>query len=135
MLALTLLSMPLLALAAVPAPPFGRVKVTFSAPPEVQFNRRGDSTLTVMAGKDNKTLSLGGVPDPTDPENVYLRLKPLTLAFGKKFGGTVKLKARLFLCDAKNGICTVEKLEKQVRLRPGQQLALEWKVGDGAFRF
>ncbi|MFK7601424.1 hypothetical protein ACI3L1_04340 [Deinococcus sp. SM5_A1] len=98
-------------------------------PPEIHFNRRGDSTVTVMAGKDDKNMSLDGVPDPADPDNVYLSLKPITLAFDKKFGGTVHLKARLFLCDARNGVCMVQELEKQVRLRPGQQFALEWKVG------
>ncbi|CAM3734856.1 hypothetical protein [Deinococcus frigens] len=114
---------------AVPVAPSAHLTVRIVAPPEVHFNRRGDSTLTVVAGQYEKTLSLGGVPDPVDPDNVYLSLNPMTLAFGGKFGGMVKLKARLFLCDARNGICTVEELEKQVRLRPGQQLGLEWKVG------
>lgn len=115
----------LLAAAATPAP---QITVKFVTPPEVQFNRRGDSTLTVMVGKNSQTVTLDGIPDPADPDNVFLSLKPITLAFDKKFGGTVHLKARLFLCDARNGVCTVQELEKQVRLRPGQPLALVWKV-------
>ena len=118
-----------LALATAPAAAPTRLTVKFAAPPEVHFNRRGDSTLTVMAGKAVHTASFSGVPDPQDPRNVYLSLKPMTLAISSTFGGTVILKARLFLCDAKNGICTLEALEKQVRLRPGQKLEVVWKVG------
>lgn len=115
-----------LAAAATPAP---RLTVNFVAPAEIHFNRRGDSTLTVMVGKTSRTVTLDGILDPADPDNVYLSLKPIALAFDRKFGGTVHLKARLFLCDALIGVCTVQELEKQVRLRPGQPLALIWKVG------
>lgn len=115
-----------LAVAATSAP---RLTVNFLAPAEIHFNQRGDSTLTVMTGKTSQTVTLDGLPDPTDPDNVFLSLKPITLAFDKKFGGTVHLKARLFLCDARNGVCTVQEMEQQVRLRPGQPLALVWKVG------
>ncbi len=119
-----------LAAAATPAP---QLTVNFVAPPEVHFNRRGDSTLTVMVGKTSQTVTLDGVPDPADPQNVYLSLNPATLAFASQFRGLVRLRAHLYLCDAKNGVCTVRELEKTVQLRESRDFKLDWKV-DGAFR-
>ncbi|MDV6374825.1 hypothetical protein [Deinococcus arenicola] len=117
----------LLAAAPMPTP---QLTVTFSTPPEVHFNRRGDSTLTVWLGKTSQVVTLNGVPDPTDPRNVYLRLNPAALAFPANFSGPVKLSARLYLCDAQNGICTVEEHEKQIKVRAGRKLELVWKVGE-----
>ncbi len=107
-----------------------QLTVGFSAPPEVHFNRRGESTLTVWVGKTTRTVALRGLPDPADPDNVYLRLHPVTLAFPAKFSGPVKLSTRLFLCDIKSGVCTVEEHQQRVNLRVGQQLDLLWRVGE-----
>ncbi|CAM3343915.1 hypothetical protein DESA109040_08655 [Deinococcus saxicola] len=121
-----------LALAAAPTPA-PRLTVKFVTPPEVHFNRRGDSTLTVMVGKTSRTVTLDGVLDPADPKNVYLSLNPATLDFARQFRGPVRLRAHLYLCDAKNGICTVKKLEKMVQLRESRDFRLDWKV-EGASR-
>ncbi|PNY80066.1 hypothetical protein [Deinococcus koreensis] len=103
--------------------------IRFTTPPGIGFNRRGASTLSVVAAGSRQSFVLRGIPDPADPVNTLLRLDDLRIPLPQTRGGRITLKATFFLCDRVNGVCTVQEKERVVTVIEGQTKTVNWSVG------
>jgi hypothetical protein len=127
-LALVCVSAQVSAQAKSPAPAVLHVQFATSA--GWLYNSRGQSSLTVTGTRTAFVypLTAGGSRDPADPALRGRLLPvtvevPVTLEVGRPSGGAsqvLTLQATLFLCDYRQGVCTVRQQQRRVTVRAGQ---------------
>lgn len=105
--------------------------VEVHAPPGVVFNRLGKSALTLSAPGHSQTIPLTGVPDRADPLQAYESLKAAHLIVPS---GPLRVQVRLYLCDRRAGVCTLETQARAVEVRPGVASIVSFTAGSYALR-
>ncbi|GHF32098.1 hypothetical protein HNQ07_000455 [Deinococcus metalli] len=94
--------------------------VTFRLPAGAHVNARAPSTLVLSAGTFARTVALTGPRDPADRDGNLARLDDVRVGLPVRAGTRVTLQARLYVCDAVAGICTVRQRQQVVTLKPGE---------------
>ncbi len=117
----------LLLAVALSASPVPALTVSVRLPPDVGLNARGESRITVQAGQKRWAFPLSGVPDPSSPDT-FRAARPLSVRLPAGVRGPVTVHARLFLCDRRDGVCTVQELARRVILKPGATVPVVMSV-------
>ncbi len=117
----------LLLAVAVNAPSVPALTVSVRLPPDVGLNARGESRITVQAGQKRWSFPLSGVHDPASPDT-FRAARPLSVRLPAGVRGPVTVHARLFLCDRRNGLCTVQEQARRVTLKPGATVPVVMSV-------
>jgi len=100
--------------------PTTTLKVAFKTVPGLIYNRLGDSVLSVSSPAGTQSVKLSGTPYPQDAQ-YWARLLPVRLQVSLPAGHhSVLLSARLFVCDKRRGLCSVQTREQRLQVRVGR---------------
>ncbi|WP_161880933.1 hypothetical protein [Deinococcus alpinitundrae] len=96
------------------------LKVEFKAVPGLIYNRLGDSVLNVSSPAGTQSVKLSGTPYPADRQ-YWAQLVPVRLKLSLPTGSySVMLRAKLFVCDKRRGLCSVQTREQRFQVSAGR---------------